>query len=79
MAPLLTHAPPLLVGVALLADRCTGLALVVLAPITINILAFHSLAPEGMPLGLLLVVLHISVAWQRRSLFQPLLTPRPAA
>jgi putative oxidoreductase len=69
----------ILVGVALLLDRFTGLALVILAPITINIVAFHSLAPDGMPLALLVVVLHLAVAWQQRSLYLPLLQSRLAA
>ncbi len=69
----------ILVGAALLLDRYTGLALVVLAPITINIVAFHSIAPDGMPLALLVVLLHLMVAWQRRSLYSPLLQSRMAA
>jgi len=69
----------ILVGAALLADRFTGLALVILAPITINIVAFHVLAPEGMPLAVLVIALHLTVAWQRRSLYVPLLGSRAIA
>ena len=69
----------ILVGVALLTDRFAGLALVILAPITINIVAFHILAPDGMPLAALVLLLHLTAAWQRRSLFTPLLGSRVVA
>lgn len=69
----------LLVGLALLANRFTALALVVLAPITINIVAFHGIAPEGLPLALLIVVLHVGLAWHFRSTFSPLLKPKVQA
>jgi uncharacterized membrane protein YphA (DoxX/SURF4 family) len=65
------------VGVALLAKRYVPLALVVLAPITVNIVAFHSLAPEGLPLALLIVGLQGSLAWSHRASFRPLLVAKP--
>jgi uncharacterized membrane protein YphA (DoxX/SURF4 family) len=61
------------VGVALLANRFVPLALVVLAPITVNIVAFHSLAPEGLPVALIIVGLQLGVAWHHRATFGPLL------
>lgn len=61
------------VGVALLTNRFTALALVVLAPITINIVAFHALAPAGLPLALLVVGLHLGLAWHHRAVYRPLL------
>jgi len=63
------------VGLALLSNRFTALALVVLAPITINILAFHSLAPAGLPLAILIVGLHGGLAWHLRKAYRPLLSP----
>lgn len=62
------------VGLALLANRFVPLALVVLAPITINIVAFNILAPEGLPLALVIVALQVGLAWHHRSAFRPLLT-----
>ncbi len=59
-------------GLLLLANRCVPLALVILAPITINILAFHKLAPEGLPLALGITALHLAVAWFERAAFRPL-------
>ena len=62
------------VGAALLVNRFVPLALLILAPISIQIVAFHSLAPDGMPLALLVVVLHLGLAWNLRQIFRPLLT-----
>jgi putative oxidoreductase len=59
----------ILVGVALLTNILTPIALIVLAPITVNIVAYHTLAPEGMPLALLVLVLHLGVAWSLRARF----------
>jgi putative oxidoreductase len=47
-----------LAGVLLLANRFVPLALVLLGPIVVNILLFHSLmAPTGLPLALFVTVL----------------------
>jgi uncharacterized membrane protein YphA (DoxX/SURF4 family) len=69
----LLKATEIVVGLALLANRFVPLALVVLAPITVNIVAFHSLAPDGLPLALVIVALQLGVAWNRRVAFGPLL------
>ena len=66
----------IVVGIALLANRFVPLALVVLAPITVNIVAFQSLAPETLPMGLLIVALQGGLAWHHRAAFRPLLTPK---
>lgn len=60
------------VGLALLANRFAALALVVLAPITIHIVAYHTLAPDGMGLALVIVALQAYVAWNLRSAYRPL-------
>lgn len=53
-----------LVGALLLAGVFVPLALTVLAPITLNIVAFHLfLAPAGLPVPLFLLVLHLVAAW----------------
>ena len=67
------------VGLALLANRFVALALLVLAPITVNIVAYHSLAPDGMGLALLVLVLHLTVAWSLRSTYAPVLAAKVQA
>jgi uncharacterized membrane protein YphA (DoxX/SURF4 family) len=48
----------ILIGIALLVGRFVPLGLVVLAPITINIIAVHAfLDPSGLPMGVLIVIL----------------------
>jgi len=61
------------VGLALLTNIFAALALVVLAPITVHIVAYHTLAPDGMAMALLIVVLQGVVAWNLRAAFSPLL------
>jgi len=63
-----------LAGLVLLANRFVPLALTVLAPIVINILAFHLfLAPSGVGLAVLLVALELVLAWFHRETFAPML------
>lgn len=60
-----------LVALALLTNRFVPLALIVLAPITINIVFFHIiLAPAGAGIAVALLALHLASAWFRRSSFQ---------
>lgn len=60
----------LLVALALLTNRMVPLALVVLAPITVNIVLFHLvLAPAGAPIAVALLVFHLATAWSRRENF----------
>jgi hypothetical protein len=50
-------------GVLLLTNQFVPLALVLLGPVIVNILFFHALmAPEGIPLALVVVVLWVIVA-----------------
>ncbi|MDP2362082.1 MAG: DoxX family membrane protein [bacterium] len=66
----------LLGGLALVLGRFVPLALLVLAPIVVNILLIHIfLAPEGLPIALFLVVASLLVAYQRRDSFRPLFKP----
>jgi uncharacterized membrane protein YphA (DoxX/SURF4 family) len=69
-------ATEVVVGLSLLTNRFVPLALVVLAPITVNIVAFHSLAPAGLPMAVLIVGLHLAVAWHHGAAFGPLLSAR---
>lgn len=60
-------------GALLLGNRLTAFALVLLAPITINIAAFHFwLAPAGSPLAVLLLLLQGYLAWVHRESYAPL-------
>jgi uncharacterized membrane protein YphA (DoxX/SURF4 family) len=67
------------VGALLLANRFVALALVVIAPVIVNIFAFHAfLAPSGLVIASALVVLEIGLAWAYRSAYRPLLALRTA-
>jgi uncharacterized membrane protein YphA (DoxX/SURF4 family) len=62
-------------GALLMAGRATPFALVLLAPVVVNILAFHLvLDPAGAGLSLLLTSLMAIVAWAHRDAFKPLFT-----
>jgi putative oxidoreductase len=64
-------------GLLLILNRFMPVALLVLAPIIINILLFHSfLEPSGLPVALLNVVLAVFLAWANwdkyyKGLFKP--------
>jgi hypothetical protein len=63
------------VGALLLANRFVALALVIIAPVIINIFAFHAfLAPSGLAIASALVVLATYLAWTQRSAYRPLFT-----
>lgn len=65
------------VGVALLTNRFVPLALVVLAPLTVNIVLFHAfLSLPGMGLALAVLAGHLVLAWAHRAAFAPLLRAR---
>ncbi len=55
-------------GAALLVGRFVPLALVVLAPISLNILLVHLANPGagGIPIGLVIAGLHLVLVWQYR-------------
>lgn len=66
-----------LVGTALLANRFVPLALVVLAPILVNIFAFHAaLDRGGLGMAVVLVALEIGLAYAHRKAFAPILTAK---
>ena len=73
----LLKATELMVAIAVLSNRFLPLALVVLAPITVNIVLFHVvLAPGEIPGALVLLALHLALAWSRRASFAELLKSR---
>ncbi len=67
----------LIVGALLLLNRFVPLALALIAPIVVNIFAFHAiLAPAGVGLGVVIVALEAYLAWTYRNAFRPMLTAR---
>jgi len=61
----------------LLSNRFVPLALTVLAPVVVNILAFHAfLAPSGMLIPLVILALGLFLAYQYREAFAPVLRAR---
>jgi putative oxidoreductase len=61
-------------GVLLLANRFVPLALVLLAPIVVNIVLFHAfMAPSGLPIAVFTAVLWILAASGVREAFRALL------
>ena len=65
-------------GILLLVNRFVPLALVLLAPVLVNILLFHSLMnPAGLPPGIFGVVLWLLVFAAFRASFAGILRPTP--
>jgi len=70
----------LVAGVLLLANRYVPLAVAVLAPVIVNILAFHALmAPSGIPLALFVAVLWALIFVDVRPAFAGLFQSRMQA
>ena len=66
-----------LTGVLLLSGRFVPLALTLLAPVVVNIVAFHAfLCPAGLGFALVLLAIEVALAWTYRSTFRPLLSAR---
>ena len=66
-----------LVGLALLSGRYVPLALTVLAPISINIFAFHAfVAGAGLGLPLVILALQLFLAWQNRAAYSAVLAAK---
>jgi uncharacterized membrane protein YphA (DoxX/SURF4 family) len=64
-------------GILLLSNRFVPLALTILAPVIVNIVAFHVfLEPEGLPLALVILAIEIGLAWRYRAAFRPMLVGR---
>ena len=65
-------------GLLLLANQYVPLALVALAAVLVNILTFHiTMAPEGLPVPVVLLVLWFAIALDRRATLLPLLARKP--
>ncbi len=75
----LMSATELVAGVLLLAGRFVPLALLLLAPILVNIVGFHlALDRVGTGLGAFLLVLELVIAWGYRDAFKMMIDARPA-
>jgi hypothetical protein len=69
----------LVAGALLLSNRFVPLALAILAPVLVNIVAYHAfLAPSGIGIGLVLVALTLYLAWSYRAAYRPMLAARVA-
>lgn len=66
-------------GVLLLSNRFVPLALVLLAPILVNIAAFHFVLAPAYGLPVTLLVLELFLAFVHRQAFAPLLRSRASA
>jgi uncharacterized membrane protein YphA (DoxX/SURF4 family) len=65
-------------GALLLGNRFVPLALTLLAPIIINIVAFHTVTAPGAKdavLPLVILALEVVLAWRYRDAFRPMLQP----
>jgi hypothetical protein len=66
-------------GALLLSRRLVPLALIVIAPVIVNIFAFHAfLAPDGVALAAVIVALELHLAWVHRAAYRPLFALRAA-
>jgi hypothetical protein len=65
-------------GFALLGNRFVPLALTLLAPIIVNIAAFHFVLAPSYGLPIVLIALELYLAWTYRAAFAPMLRARVA-
>jgi uncharacterized membrane protein YphA (DoxX/SURF4 family) len=76
LLPLL-KATETVVGALLLANRFVPLALTVLAPLVVNIVAVHLLLDRsGLPMAVVVLALHLYLAWTYREAYRPMLAAR---
>jgi hypothetical protein len=69
----------LIAGALLLVNRFVPLALALIAPVVVNIFAFHAfLAPSGVAVPIVLLALEVCLAWAYRGAYRPMLAPRAA-
>lgn len=65
-------------GLLLLSGRFVPLSLTILAPIIVNIAAFHLVLAPSLGMVVMLLALEIYLAWAHRDAFAPLLRARTA-
>ncbi len=67
----LVKAIELVCGIAFVSGRYVTLAVVLIAPIIVNIFCFHLfLDPKGLPVGILLVLANLFIAYNYRKNFE---------
>ena len=75
----LVKGTELVAGLLLLSNRLVPLALVLLAPVVVNILAFHwFLAPDGLGMAVVIVAVQLALAWAYRGAYRSVLRVRVA-
>jgi uncharacterized membrane protein YphA (DoxX/SURF4 family) len=63
-----------IVGALLLLNRFVPLALALIAPVVVNILAFHVfLSPSGLPVAFVVLTLEVYLAWSYRKTYRSML------
>ncbi len=73
----LVKVTEVVVGALLLLNRFVPLALTLLAPVIVNIVAVHAfLAPSGLAMAVVILGLELYLAWSYRSAFRPMLAAR---
>jgi hypothetical protein len=76
MMPLI-FGTQVLVGALLLSNRFVPLALALIAPVIVNIVAFHACVQSaGIAMAGVVLVLELYLAWAYRKAFQPMLAMR---
>jgi hypothetical protein len=76
----MVKATELVVGLLLLTNRFVPLALAMIAPIVVNIVAFHTfLAPSGIGIAAAVLALEVYLAWTYREAYRPMLAMRTKA
>ena len=76
MIPLLAGIQ-VIVGVLLLSNRFVPLALALIAPVVVNIFAFHAfLIPDGIGIAVFILALEVYLAWAYRNMYRPMLAMR---
>jgi uncharacterized membrane protein YphA (DoxX/SURF4 family) len=73
----LVFATELTAGLLFLTSRFVPLALALIAPVIVNIVAFHAfLAPAGLGLAFAVLAAELGLAWANRAAFAPMLRAR---
>jgi hypothetical protein len=78
MLPLISGTEAI-VGALLLSNRFVPLALALLAPVVVNILAFHVFLEQGgVGIAIVVAALEVYLAWTYRGVYRPMLAQRAA-
>lgn len=73
----LIKATEIVVGVLLLANRFVPLALILIAPVVVNVFFVHALLmPHGLPIAIALVVMEAYLGWSYRGAYRSLFVAR---